>query len=113
MYYLCAVEDANATPYYPEKHHVCVTCAVKLWGLASRDGKRIAFEVETGQSDAAANVAKCLAAGVDSVVVVATSKGALCNIARSVPPEPTFELWMAGDVLRGRWRLSLEKAVLL
>jgi Holliday junction resolvase len=41
--------------------------------VATRGGKRVAFEIETGASDAAANVRKCLAAGVDRVVVVATS----------------------------------------
>ncbi|HUV04341.1 MAG TPA: hypothetical protein VMX94_04465, partial [Armatimonadota bacterium] len=41
--------------------------------VATRGGKRVAFEIETGASDAAANVRKCLAASVDSVVVVATS----------------------------------------
>jgi Holliday junction resolvase len=41
--------------------------------VATRGGKRVAFEIETGASDAAANVRKCLAAGVDSVIVVATS----------------------------------------
>lgn len=44
--------------------------------VASRDGKRIAFEIETGKSDAAANVRKCLDAGMDRVVSVATSRRA-------------------------------------
>ncbi len=38
-----------------------------------RDGTGIAFEAETGKSDAAANVRKCLATGVEAVVV-ATSQ---------------------------------------
>ena len=32
--------------------------------------KRIAFEIETGRSDAAANVRKCLEGGMDQVVAV-------------------------------------------
>jgi len=45
--------------------------------LASKDGRRIAFEIETGKSDVLANVKKLDGAGVDEVVVVATSaKGA-------------------------------------
>jgi len=41
--------------------------------VAERDGKRVALEVETGKSDAAGNVQKCLDAGMDEVVVVATT----------------------------------------
>ena len=41
--------------------------------LAAKDGRRIAFEIETGKSDAAANVRKCLEAGFSKVVVVASS----------------------------------------
>ena len=41
--------------------------------LATKGGRRIAFEIETGKSDAFANVRKCLNAGVDEVIVVALS----------------------------------------
>ena len=41
--------------------------------LAVKDGWRTAVEIETGNSDAAANVRKCLAAGVERAVVVATN----------------------------------------
>jgi len=41
--------------------------------LATKDGRRIAFEIETGKSDALANVRKCLDAGVEEVIVVAVS----------------------------------------
>ncbi|MCX5683239.1 MAG: DUF87 domain-containing protein [Planctomycetota bacterium] len=41
--------------------------------VAERDGKRVAFEVETGKSDATGNVRKCLDAGMDEVIVVATT----------------------------------------
>jgi hypothetical protein len=43
--------------------------------VATREGTRIAYEIETGHSDAAANVEKCLAAGMERVVVVVTSGG--------------------------------------
>ena len=36
--------------------------------VAVRDGKRIAFEIETGKSDSAANARKCLEAGMDKAV---------------------------------------------
>jgi len=41
--------------------------------LSAKDGRRIAFEIETGKSDALANVRKCLDAGIEEVVVVAVS----------------------------------------
>jgi len=53
--------------------------------LAVRDGKRMAFEIETGKSDAAANVEKCLAAGMDRVVVVATSREVRDMLAAVIP----------------------------
>jgi hypothetical protein len=42
--------------------------------LASKEGRRIAFEIETGKSDALANVQKSASAAIDRVVVVATSE---------------------------------------
>ncbi len=42
--YLCQVEDGNATPYDPKKHHVCIMCAVRLWALATR-GAGVMFQM--------------------------------------------------------------------
>ena len=52
--------------------------------LAVRDGKRIALEVETGKSDAAANVRKCMDAGVDTVLMVPTSSRAINSVLKSI-----------------------------
>jgi DNA-binding MarR family transcriptional regulator len=52
--------------------------------VAMRDDKRIAFEIETGKSDAAANVRKCLEAGFDRVVVVITSAAVRDSVAATV-----------------------------
>ena len=41
--------------------------------VARRNGRKIAIEIETGKSDAAANVQKCLDASFDLVLSVATS----------------------------------------
>ena len=41
--------------------------------VARSDGKRIAVEIETGKSDAVANIRKCLQAGFDSILSVATT----------------------------------------
>ncbi len=41
--------------------------------VAAYNDKRIAFEIETGKSNAEANIQKCLAAGMDVIIVLATS----------------------------------------
>ena len=66
--------------------------------VASRDGKRVAFEVETGNSDAAANVRKCLDAGVEQVVVVATSRAAHERLKSSLPADPRVRVVAAAEV---------------
>ncbi|MCK4624732.1 MAG: hypothetical protein KAV00_05430 [Phycisphaerae bacterium] len=68
--------------------------------VATRDGKRIAFEIETGKSDAAANVRKCLAAGMDKVVVVATCKMASQKIGAEVMNHSKVKLLTTRDLLR-------------
>ncbi|MBM4037168.1 MAG: hypothetical protein FJ290_01525 [Planctomycetes bacterium] len=52
--------------------------------LASKEGRRIAFEIETGKSDVAANVEKVDAAGIDKLYVVATSRLAERAVAAEV-----------------------------
>jgi len=49
-----------------------------------KGGRRIAVEIETGNSDAAANVRKCLEAGVERVLVVPTSKQARQRLIRAL-----------------------------
>ena len=66
--------------------------------MAMRDGKRIAFEVETGKSDAAANVEKCLKAGMDRVVVVAMSRTMRDSLRRAVPASPGVHVITAAEV---------------
>ena len=68
--------------------------------LAERDGKRTAFEVETGKSDAAANVRKCLDAGMDSIVVVATSRRARDALPKKILADPRVRCVAAGEVVR-------------
>lgn len=45
--------------------------------VATKDGKRIAIEVETGKSDVKGNVLKCREVGFDNVIVVPTSRSQL------------------------------------
>lgn len=42
--------------------------------VASKDGKRVAIEVETGKSDVEGNVKKCEEAGFDDTVVIRTKR---------------------------------------
>jgi hypothetical protein len=60
--------------------------------VASRHGRRIAFEIETGKSDAAANVQKCLDAGMDKVMVVLTSSSARRDVPAAVIENPNVEV---------------------
>jgi hypothetical protein len=69
--------------------------------VATRDGKRIAFEIETGHSDAAANVRKCLDAGMDRAVVVAPSAATRNRLARTLRTWPEVELLTPSDVIYG------------
>ena len=67
--------------------------------LASRDGERVAIEVETGKSDVVANVRNDLRSGFKNVIVVATDKGALTKVER--------ELAAAGLIIPGRVQIVL------
>ena len=60
--------------------------------VATCDGKRIAFEIETGKSNAAGNVRKCLDTGMDNVVIVATSRSVRDALALIIPNHPNVEL---------------------
>ena len=68
--------------------------------LAERGGKRIAFEIETGKSDAGANVRKCIEAGMDRVVVVPTSRRVRDALPKKVSADPRVRCVTAGEVVR-------------
>ena len=70
--------------------------------VAERDGKRIAFEIETGKSDAAGNVQKCLDAGMDRVVIVATSHKTEDIARHLVLRHPQAECVAAGELMQTR-----------
>jgi len=73
--------------------------------VATRNGRRIAVEIETGKSDARSNVRKCLEAGMDKTVVIATSADAYGKIARSLPPDERVVLWRAAGAAANIERL--------
>jgi len=68
--------------------------------VAERDGRRFAFEVETGKSDAASNVRKCLDAGIGNVVAVATSEDARRTLERRLRRRPGVGVFTPDEALR-------------
>ena len=71
--------------------------------VATRGGNRVAFEIETGNSDAAANVRKCLDAGLEKVVVVTTSPRVREALRKVLPANPRVEILRGEDVLQREW----------
>ena len=72
--------------------------------VAYKDGQRIAFEIETGKSDAIANVKKCLDAGLNRVVVVATSAVVRDKLSGALQRDNRIELLTASEVFqRNYW----------
>jgi hypothetical protein len=67
--------------------------------VASRDGDRIAFEIETGKSDAAANIHKCLDAGMGKVIVIATSVAVYARLLNILPRNDRVVLQTVSEVL--------------
>ena len=68
--------------------------------VASQDGERVAFEIETGKSDVVANVRKCLDAGIKKVVVVATSPRVRNTIADMLRSYPDVEVLVGDEVMK-------------
>jgi hypothetical protein len=67
--------------------------------VASRGGERIAFEIETGKSDAVDNVSKCLDAGLNKVIVVATSAPVRDKLFKALPTDAKVEILTASELL--------------
>lgn len=72
--------------------------------LAIKGGRKIAFEIETGKSDATANVRKCLSAGFEEITVVATSARVRDKLRRILPKHHGVELLTTSELLqRNNW----------
>ncbi|MGD0784328.1 MAG: DUF87 domain-containing protein [Sedimentisphaerales bacterium] len=67
--------------------------------VAERDGKRIAFEIETGNSDVAGNVRKCLESSFDQIVVIAVSVAAKLTLSKGFLPDRRIILQTASETL--------------
>jgi len=67
--------------------------------LATHGSRRVAFEIETGKSDAAANIGTALAAGVDKLFIIATSARAKKSIESKLAGYPGVEILSAREAL--------------
>ena len=67
--------------------------------LAVRDGKRIAFEIETGRSDALANVNKLRAAGFQKIMVAAASTRVKEQLVRQLGEIRDVKVLTANEVI--------------
>jgi hypothetical protein len=67
--------------------------------VAKRNGKRVALEIETGKSDAAANVQKCLRAGMNQVIVVATTTAVRDGLSAMLPKAPAVLCLLGSEVV--------------
>lgn len=71
--------------------------------LASGDGQRVAFEVETGNSNVSANLRKCLDLALDRVVFATTSNEADKVARRAVGDAAKAEILRTTAVVRRAW----------
>jgi len=73
--------------------------------VARKNGKTIAIEVETGKSDALANIRKCVDVGFDKVITVATNTQVKSGIRRQVQqlgePVPRVTIVTADEFMNG------------
>jgi len=60
--------------------------------VASRDGKMVAVEVETGRSDAKTNALKCLMVGMDLTIIAATSENLRERFIHQLPQDPRLRV---------------------
>jgi hypothetical protein len=67
--------------------------------VARQNGRCIACEIETGKSDVAANVQKCLEAGFSKIVVVATSAKLRDKLRRTLAKHAAVALLTARELL--------------
>ena len=72
--------------------------------VALCNDKRIAIEIETGKSEALANIKKCIDAGLDRVIVVATSVMVHDKLSHMLPKHNAVEIVTTLELLnRYRW----------
>ena len=75
-YWVRSLAEQLKTEGYEVAEEVSLGAGKTVDLVASRDGKRIAYEVETGASDVSGNIRKCRDAGFDEILVVFISQKA-------------------------------------
>ena len=73
-YYKKLVKEQYQKKGYKVKEEVPIGGGKAVDLVATKDGRRVAIEVETGKSDAEANKRKCKEAGFTDIVIVNTTK---------------------------------------
>jgi hypothetical protein len=91
-YWVRIVAEYLKTQGYEISEEVPVGGGKTIDVVAIRSGKRIAFEIETGKSDVITNIQKSLDAGMDMVIVVATSMNTKDKLDRILPRKPLVKL---------------------
>jgi hypothetical protein len=101
-YWVRAIAEHLKTQGYKVAEEVPVGSGKTIDLIAKQDGKQIAFEIETGKSDAVANIRKCREAGFEEIVVAATSAHVQDNLQRILPrlKTVTVKLVTASELLQ-------------
>jgi len=102
-YWVSAIAERLKTQGFKVTEEVPIGDGKTIDIVASREGRRIAFEIETGKSDVAANVKKCRDAGVEQIIVVTTSAQADRRIRTCVEGIPQAEVVRATAAMRRQW----------
>ena len=83
--------------------------------VASRDGKMVAVEVETGRSDAKTNALKCQVAGMDLTIIAATSEKLRERFVHQLPQDTRLRVVSAvkiaeiqDELVSDDWRLGVD-----
>lgn len=88
---------------YDVKKEVPAGGAKRIDIVAKRNGRSIAFEIETGNSDVRANRKKCLTCGVDRIVFVTTSAEADTMVRRQLADTAGVDIIRAVTAIRRKW----------
>jgi hypothetical protein len=99
-YWLKAIADHLRSCCFDVAEEVPIGGGKTVDVLAEQDGKRIAFEIETGKSDAKSNVQKCLQAGMSKIVIVRVYGPQTGRTIDEIPTGSNIELLTGPEALR-------------
>ena len=103
-YWVRAIADHLKKQGYEVNKEVPIGGGKAIDIVASRNSKRTAFEIETGNSDVAANVQKTLVAGIKNIYIVVTSMKTKRKIEQKLADYPDVEVLSAAEAMtRENW----------